>query len=57
MDKKNNLEIKKNDPLYKEQMVQEMLKKIEQQIEQNNPNMIKVIEEFSKMPIEKDNKK
>ncbi|HOV91922.1 MAG TPA: hypothetical protein PLC04_02420 [Candidatus Kapabacteria bacterium] len=57
MDKKNNLEIKKNDPLYKEQMVQEMLKKIEQQIEQNNPNMIKVIEEFSKMPIEKDTKK
>jgi len=57
MDKKNNLEIKKNDPLYKEQMVQEMLKKIEQQIKQNNPNMIKVIEEFSKMPIEKDTKK
>ncbi|HPD33351.1 MAG TPA: hypothetical protein PKV40_03275 [Candidatus Kapabacteria bacterium] len=57
MDEKKNIEIKKDDPLYKAQMIEEMLKKIEQQVEQNNPNIIKVLEEFAKMPIEKDTKK
>lgn len=48
MDEKKNIEPKKDDPLYKALMTQEMLKKIEKQVESNNTNFIKVIAEFSK---------
>jgi hypothetical protein len=57
MDKKNNIEPKKDDPLYKALMTQEMLKKIEKQVESNNTNLIKVIEQFSKENPEKGSKK
>ena len=57
MDEKNNIEPKKDDPLYKALMTQEMLKKIEQQVESNNSILIKVIEEFSRENPAKGSKK
>ena len=56
MDEKKNIEPKKDDPLYKALMTQEMLKKIEKQVESNNTNLIKVIAEFSKEHLDKGSK-
>jgi hypothetical protein len=57
MSEETNREIKKDDALYNALMAQEKLKKIELQVERNNSNLVKIIEQISKESNMKDSAK
>ncbi|MCE5304113.1 hypothetical protein LLG34_00195 [bacterium] len=57
MSEDTNREIKKDDALYNALMAQEKLKKIESQVEHNNSNLVKIIEQISKESNMKDSAK
>ncbi|MEN6511734.1 MAG: hypothetical protein ABFD00_07865 [Chloroherpetonaceae bacterium] len=57
MSEETNREIKKDDALYNALMAQEKLKRIESQVEHNNSNLVKIIEQISKESNMKDSAK
>ncbi len=57
MSEETNREIKKDDALYNALMAQEKLKRIESQVEHNNSNLVKIIEQISKESKMKDSAK
>ncbi len=57
MSEDTNREIKKDDALYNALMAQEKLKRIESQVEHNNSNLVKIIEQISKESNMKDSAK
>ena len=57
MSEDTNREIKKDDALYNALMAQEKLKRIESQVEHNNSNLVKIIEQISKESKMKDSAK